>query len=146
MSDWQIVGKHRMRTDEDLLTFESRDDLSRGEMEAMLLSFDALRGAYGYGLLLVRVVSAGLIAADARRMAVEYNRVWKPRWSMAVCGVRGPVGLITRGTVTLAQSAIRLVSGQVIPLSFFDSEPKAYLWLNEQRMRWRSMRGQQTED
>jgi hypothetical protein len=120
---------------DDVIYLETHGDFTVADMRELDRLHGLVGAVHGYVLYLVQNIEPGTIGTEARRVAVESNRLpGRPAWSMALYGYYAGVrGLLARAAVTLVAQAIRTLTGGPFALEFLPDEAQARDWLYARR-------------
>lgn len=124
----RLVGRHRLRTEEDLVTLRMDGDMVLDETRQIHAELERVLAEVGRAFVLVDMSHGRNTAPDARRFIAEWNR--RHRVSGAVIfGCSVP----QRAAATLVFAAIRLFRPSMFPLAMLKTEAEARAWIEEHR-------------
>ena len=124
-----LIGRHRARIHGDSIEIKLGGDVTLEEYVELQKLYDTILAAHGYICILADAKQSGSIDARARRISGSWGQRNATRMCLALYDAPVPMRVI----VTLIVTAIRMLTGQVIPLRFFDTEEQARNYLERFR-------------
>lgn len=121
MNTWTHFGRHRYRTDGDIIYVLHEGTLTVEELGIELDLFDSLGARYGHAYLIIDgSQKAPPLSPELRRYAAERYRNKKPPGTTILFGA----GLLTRTAAILVNKALRLLGGAA-DIYFTETEAQA---------------------
>lgn len=125
-TEWIACGKHRMRSEGNLLWVQFIGDISMDEFRQICAEGDRLIALYGGIYMLADVEQAATMPPEIRRAVVGWIRQGKVR---GVANIKANMTL--RGLSILLVTAVRVLSGVPGEVTFVASEDEARAWVAE---------------
>lgn len=122
------VGRHRMRTEEDVVFLGMDGDMDLDESKQIHAELERVLAEVGRAFVLVDMSHGGNTAPDARRFIAEWNRRHRVSGAVIFGG-----SIPQRAAATLVFAAIRLFRPGMFQLAMLKTEAEARAWIDEQR-------------
>ncbi len=136
MSDWQTLGSHRFRSQDDVLCFEPHGELPLPQAERWLQLLAAHFQQHPDGFLMVDARQFTPPAADVRRLFLSHFRDRRPAPHVIVFGAN----LLIRTASRLVLSAARQLYGLELDLTHCSIEAEAWSQVEQQHLLRQSAR------
>lgn len=136
MDQWQEVGTHRVRVEEDTLYIRFIGDVSLEHTMAIMRMQEQILEKHGRLFAITDLREGGAFLPDGRRYLAEWNK------KNTVTGVAQYGGsLMPRVMATLMLGAIRALGGRVPEMKYVNNEEEGRAWVAEQRRKLSAKKG-----
>lgn len=130
MEAFEVMGRHLLRRDGDILFVRFRGAVDIGEMQLLFAAMVQMQEKNPVVFHLYDGSQAGLTTPEARRWAAENMTSTHRAAGIACYGVNA----VVRAIAQLHTRAIALLHRQVaVPMVFFATEAEARAWIDRQR-------------
>ena len=128
MDQWQSIGTHRARIEEDTIFLQFIGDVTLEHTRALSLLQEQILAKHGRLFSVTNLHEVGNFSADGRRFLGEWNK------KFSVAGVAQYGGtLMGRVMSVLMIGAIRALGGHVPEMKNVSNEDEGRAWINELR-------------
>lgn len=125
MSDWQPIGPHRYRIEDDIVFWCPDGEVAPEHAQAVCRLFDVQRARYGYVLWLIDAARSLPVGPDVRSVYAQWFTASAGR--IAVAPFRAPIAASTMAALVVR--AVQLRTQITVPSqpSNTEAEARAYL-------------------
>lgn len=129
MRSWQLIGKHRICIEQDVVYVVIQGDIQGDEVVTLCEELTQVQRQYGLVFDILDATAAGGMSAEARRQVGEWYRQNHLEIEIAVFGA----SLLLRTLFSLMTNALRLLSRNHLLMHFVATEGEAKAWVAERR-------------
>lgn len=137
MRSWQLIGKHRIRIEEDVVYVVIQGDIQGDEVVTLCEELTQIQRQYGLVFDILDATAAGGMSAEARRQVGEWYRQNHLEIEIAVFGA----SRLLRTLFSLMTNALRMLSRNHLLMHFVATESEAKAWVAERRDKKHSTAG-----
>jgi len=130
MSDWQSLGPHHYRLEDDILFWRPNGEVISQHAHGVCLLFDRIVERHGYALWLVDARRSVPVGHESRRVYARWFEQHKNR-SLVVAAFGAPLPAQT--TAGLILRGVQLTQGVQVPMELCANEAMARAYLDVQR-------------
>jgi hypothetical protein len=129
MQPWQPLGKHLIRTQDDVVFVRAQGEVTGPEIIALCEEVLRVQNQFGWAFEIVDARAAGMMSAEARQQNAAWLRQNPLDVEVAVFGAN----LIWRTIFSLMSNALRLLSSSQPLLHLVATEAEAWAWVDQRR-------------
>lgn len=135
MSEWESLGPHQYRVEEDLLFWRPNGEVTSEHAQGVCMLFDKLVERNGYVLWLIDAARSVPVGHDARCVYAAWLAA-HPQCNLCVGAFSASIAAHT--TASLTVRGVWLLKGIAIPMERFSSEAESRAYLDGHRQALRN--------